>query len=68
MCPPQHQVTSARRNLPGDDGATLVEYGMLVGLISVVCLLVIAAVTTHIFNAFDSAQQSVQPSQPGLPS
>jgi Flp pilus assembly pilin Flp len=62
-----------RENLPPfqrldeQDGASLVEYGLLVGLISVVSLLVIAAVGTHIFNAFDNAQQNIQASQPGVP-
>ena len=55
------------QRLDEQDGAPLVEYGLLVGLISVVSLLVIAAVGTHIFNAFDVAQQNVQASQPGIP-
>ena len=53
--------------LDEQDGASLIEYGLLVGLISVLSLLVIAAVGTHIFNAFDNAQQNIQASQPGVP-
>lgn len=35
-----------------EDGAALIEYGLLIGLIAVVCLLAIATVGTEISTAF----------------
>lgn len=57
MCPPP----------AGETGATLVEYGLLVGLVSVVSLLVLAALGIQIFTAFDVAQQNIQDVQPEIP-
>jgi len=37
---------------PDEDGAALVEYGMLVGLIAVVCLLAVTTLGTEISSAF----------------
>jgi len=51
----------------GEAGATLVEYGLLVGLISVVSLLVLAALGVQIFTAFDVAQQNIQDVEPEIP-
>ena len=36
----------------GEEGAALVEYGMLIGLIAVVCLVAITTVGTQISAAF----------------
>jgi pilus assembly protein Flp/PilA len=36
-----------------DEGAALVEYGMLVGLISVVCLVAVTAIGTEVSAAFN---------------
>ena len=36
-----------------DEGAALVEYGMLVGLISVVCLVAVKAIGTEVSAAFN---------------
>ena len=35
-----------------DDGAALVEYGMLIGLIAVVCLVAVTSLGTEISTAF----------------
>jgi pilus assembly protein Flp/PilA len=35
-----------------DDGAALVEYGMLIGLIAVVCLVAVTTLGTEISTAF----------------
>jgi pilus assembly protein Flp/PilA len=35
-----------------EDGAALVEYGMLIGLIAVVCLVAVTALGTEISTAF----------------
>jgi pilus assembly protein Flp/PilA len=37
-----------------DDGAALVEYGMLIGLIAVVCLVAVTTLGTEISAAFSS--------------
>jgi len=42
-----------------DEGASLVEYGLLVGLIAVVAVLAVAAVGTDVFSAFDATQQEI---------
>lgn len=48
-----------RRFVRGDEGASLVEYGLLVGLIAVVAVLAVAAVGTDVFSAFDQTQQNI---------
>lgn len=48
-----------RRFLRDEQGASLVEYGLLVGLIAVVAVLAVAAVGTDVFNAFDVTQQQM---------
>jgi pilus assembly protein Flp/PilA len=40
------------RFLWNEDGAALVEYGMLIGLIAVVCLVAVTALGTEISTAF----------------
>jgi pilus assembly protein Flp/PilA len=37
---------------PDEEGAALVEYGMLVGLIAVVCLVAVTTLGTEISSAF----------------
>lgn len=37
-----------------DEGAALVEYGLLVGLISIVCLVAITALGTNVNGVFDA--------------
>lgn len=48
-----------QRFVRGDEGASLVEYGLLVGLIAVVAVLAVAAVGTDVFSAFDATQQEI---------
>ena len=38
----------------GEDGAALVEYGLLVGLIAVICIAAVTLVGQNISNAFSS--------------
>ena len=45
-----------------DEGASLVEYGLLVGLIAVVAVLAVAAVGVDVFSAFDATQQEIDAS------
>jgi len=49
-------------------GATMVEYGILVGLIAVIAILAIAALGLDVFAAFDEAQKEVGPVEPLPPS
>jgi len=37
---------------PDEEGAALVEYGMLIGLIAVVCLVAVTTLGTEISSAF----------------
>jgi pilus assembly protein Flp/PilA len=64
-----------RRFLRQDDGATMVEYALMVSLIAVVCLAVVAALGTGVWNGFDQANTGIQsqggtpraPTTPGIP-
>jgi len=57
------QVTSFvsyfRARLSSDEGATMVEYGIMVALIAVVSVLVVGALGVDVFNAFDTAQDKI---------
>ena len=48
-------------HLVDERGATMVEYGILVALISIAAIVAIVALGTDVFNAFDTAQQQVGP-------
>ncbi len=65
------QVTSFvryfRARMSSDEGATMVEYGIMVALIAVVSVLVIGVLGVNVFGAFDSAQQVINPATPGVP-
>ena len=45
--------------MSSDEGATMVEYGIMVALIAVVSILVVTALGIDVFNAFDTAQSSI---------
>jgi pilus assembly protein Flp/PilA len=47
--------------MSSDEGATMVEYGIMVALIAVVSVLVVGALGVDVFGAFDSAQQNIGP-------
>ncbi len=66
------QVTSFvryfRARLSSEEGATMVEYGIMVALIAVVSVLVIGVLGVNVFSAFDTAQQNIDPTAtPGTP-
>ena len=42
-----------------DEGAALVEYGMLVGLIAVICVVAVTTLGTEVSNAFSSIAASL---------
>ena len=62
------QVTSfvryLRAQMVSEDGATMVEYGIMVALIAVVSVLVIGVLGVDVFSAFDSAQSNIGTSGP----
>ena len=51
------------------EGATMVEYALMVALIAVVCLLAVQYMGTQIFHVFDqvNTQLSTVPVTPGTP-
>jgi pilus assembly protein Flp/PilA len=48
-----------KRFVREEEGATMVEYGLMVALIAVVCILVVAALGTAVGEKFDITQQEV---------
>ena len=50
-----------RTHIANERGATMVEYGILVAMISIAAILAIVALGTDVFQAFDTAQQEVKP-------
>ena len=51
-----HLVTALTARLQSDEGATMVEYGIMVALIAVVSILVVAAIGTDLFGAFTNVE------------
>ena len=41
--------------LPSEDGAALIEYGMLVLLVALLCIVALKAIGTKVANGFNSA-------------
>ena len=50
-----------------DEGATMVEYGIMVALIAVVSVVVVGVLGVDVFNAFDTAQQNISTGTGPLP-
>ncbi len=59
-------TASVRRFAKGEEGATLVEYGLLVGLLSIVAIASIVLVGKFVNGAFDQVQSEMSDS--GIPS
>ena len=51
-----------------EDGATAVEYGLLVALIAVAIVLIVAVLGRNLGSTFDTAQQQIGPAAPIAPS
>lgn len=51
--------------LGGDQGATMVEYGVMVALIAAVSILVIGALGVDVFDAFQTAETNIDGSSGG---
>lgn len=45
--------------LRDDEGATMVEYGIMVALIAAVCILVVSAIGTKVSTAFQSVNANI---------
>jgi Flp pilus assembly pilin Flp len=50
-----------RTRIANERGATMVEYGILVAMISIAAIFAIVALGTDVFQAFDAAQKEVKP-------
>lgn len=46
----------AHKAAMGEEGATMVEYGIIVALISIIAIIVITALGVDVFNAFNAAE------------
>jgi pilus assembly protein Flp/PilA len=47
-------VVGIKRFLKDEEGVTMVEYGLLAALISIVCIVAITAIGTHLNVAFET--------------
>lgn len=52
-------LSTLRAVLRDDEGATMVEYGIMVALIAAVCILVVKAIGTKVSGAFNSVSSSL---------
>ncbi len=52
-------VSSARKFMREEDGATMVEYGLMVALIAVVCIAAVTTLGTNLNTKFSSVATSV---------
>ncbi|MCA1685371.1 MAG: Flp family type IVb pilin, partial [Planctomycetia bacterium] len=52
-------IAVAKKFVRGEEGAALVEYALLVGLIAVVSISVLTVLGAQVFSAFDTTQQSI---------
>jgi pilus assembly protein Flp/PilA len=55
------------RFVKNEDGAALVEYGLLVGLIAVVCIAAVTALGKQIDNVFCTIVNDIAAAIPALP-
>lgn len=49
-----------KRFVKEEEGATMVEYALMVALIAVVCITVVAALGDGVFDAFDQTNTQIQ--------
>lgn len=52
-------LTRFAQMIRDDEGATMVEYGVIVALIAAVCIAVVALIGTNINNAFNSVNSKL---------
>jgi pilus assembly protein Flp/PilA len=56
-----------KRFVKEEEGATMVEYGLMIALIAVVCVAVIAALGGKIGTAFQTADKEIGDATPATP-
>jgi len=52
-------LTTFRALLRDDEGATMVEYGLIVALIAVVCIVAVTAIGTRLSSMFTTVSNQV---------
>ena len=52
-------IAVVRKFVAGEDGATMVEYGLMVALIAAVCIAVVTTLGTNIQDKFQSVSTAV---------
>lgn len=52
-------LSTLRALLHNDEGATMVEYGIMVALIAAVCILVVSQIGTKVSAAFNSVNANI---------
>jgi pilus assembly protein Flp/PilA len=52
-------LTGLRRVLHGEEGASMVEYGLLVALIAVVCILAVTAIGVKLAAMFQGVADAI---------
>lgn len=50
---------SVLKALRNDDGATMVEYGIMVALIAAICITVVSTLGKNVSNAFSTVNASI---------
>jgi len=56
-----------KRLVREEEGATMVEYGLMVALIAVVAVLIVAALGGKVADAFDQTQKNMGAPEPRTP-
>ncbi len=54
-------MTAARNFVRGEEGATMVEYGLMVALIAVVCIAAVTLIGTNINAKFGAVNPGLNP-------
>ena len=52
-------AAATKRFVKGEEGATMVEYGLMVALIAVVCIVAVALLGTNLSTLFNNVAGSV---------
>ena len=52
-------MNTIQRVLCSDEGATMVEYGIMVALIAAICVAVVATLGQNVSNAFSTVNASI---------
>lgn len=52
-------MNTLRNLLRDDEGATMVEYGIMVALIAAICIAVVATLGQNVSNAFSTVNASI---------